>query len=552
MSAAVKPDRPNGKVDNEWTILVFFAGEENISPAMTAQLKAIKDAGFEKDTTVLIHYDPNKRGIGTVTFDINTLRKKEIGTSIGDGRDPFVRNLIEDIIEGAPKGATAEQALKMFLKMGVKQYPAKHYAVVLVGHGMVVGNDAFLPDNSPETAITLKQMGKILHDFKQAVDYEENGGVVELIGLHSCSMSAVEVVYELRGAARYLMATEGISFVGSWPYRQLMKKILNSIDEGKKDKDGLDIDRLIMSVQRLALHNSTDFMFSGLSADLCLCSLDPEKVSKLDDPLRRLSKALKAGLESARGKEVISLAHLKAQSYWHETYTDLFDFCHCLGQECNSSDPVQKAMMDACKKVRDELKESNHPDGLIVRSDFIGPLYQYSHGLSVYFPWAAPVEDIPGLPGDNVLGRYNDYKFTKEFQTCAVDDSWLSFLRLYFAKTLRDSRAKEDNPKISGNGVRIEPAHVVALRGSPVTAGGEALEPPKTSSQLDKTSGQLFGGGCGCTIKNYPMEFPMNFIRSERASEDPNPRSNPSLNGSSNGSSAPQQAATVEVAKAGS
>ena len=164
MSAADTLDRPKvepkEKVENEWTILVFFAGEENISPAMTAQLKAIKDAGFEKDTTVLIHYDPNKRGIGTVTFDINTLRKKEMGTSIGDGRDPFVRNLIEDIIQGAPKGATAEQALKMFLKMGVKHYRAKHYAVVLVGHGMVVGNDAFLPDNSPETAITPETNGE--------------------------------------------------------------------------------------------------------------------------------------------------------------------------------------------------------------------------------------------------------------------------------------------------------------------------------------------------------------------------------------------------------
>lgn len=550
MSAADTLDRPKvepkEKVENEWTILVFFAGEENISPAMTAQLKAIKDAGFEKDTTVLIHYDPNKRGIGTVTFDINTLRKKEMGTSIGDGRDPFVRNLIEDIIQGAPKGATAEQALKMFLKMGVKHYRAKHYAVVLVGHGMVVGNDAFLPDNSPETAITLKQMGKILHDFKQAVDYEDNGGVVELIGLHSCSMSAVEVVYELRGTARYLMATEGISFVGSWPYRQVMKKILNSIDEGKRDKDGLDIDRLIMSVQRLALHNSTDFMFSGISADLCLCSLDPEKVNELNDPLRRLAKALKAGLETARGVEVISLAHLKAQSYWHETYTDLFDFCLCLGGKCNASDPVEKEMMDACKLVQTKLKESNHPDGFIVRSDFIGPLYQYSHGLSVYFPWAPPVEDIPGLPGDNVLDRYSEYKFTKEFQSGTVDDSWLSFLKLYFAKTLRVSREREDNPKISENGLRI-PAHIVALRGSPVTAGGESLEPPKTSSQLEKTSGQLFGGGCACTIKNYPMEFPMNFTRSERAFEDPNPKSQ------SNGSSPRQQSATVvEVAKVGS
>ena len=521
MSAAVPTDEPEEKVENEWTILVFFAGEENISPAMTSQLKAIKDAGFQKHTTVLIHYDPNKRGVGTVTFDINRLRKKEIGTYIGDGKDPFVRNLVEDIVEGAPpKGATAEQALKMFLKKGVKEHPAKHYAVVLVGHGMVVGNDAFLPDNSPETAITLKQLGTILNDFKGAVDYEDNGGVVELIGLHSCSMSAVEVAYELKGAARYMMATEGISFVGSWPYRQLMKKILLTIDEGTRDKD--DVDRLIMSVQRLALHNSTDFMFSGISADLCLCSLNPDKVNELNEPLRKLTNALKDGLNTARGVELITLAHLKAQSYWHETYSDLFDFCHCLEKQCNPSDSAEKAMADACELVKTTLKESNRPDGLIVRSDYFGPLFQYSHGLSVYFPWSPPLQDVPTLPGDDILLRYKEYKFTREFTNGSVDDSWLSFLNLYFEKTQRVCRELEDHPELPVNGLQILPDHVVELMGSTTIAGPDSLDERKTSSQLQKTSGQLFDSGCGCTIKNYPMLF----TRSVRAFEDPNAKSN--------------------------
>ena len=540
MSLAVTPARTEEKTraDNEWTIMIFFAGEENISPAMTSQLKAIKDAGFEKRTSVLIHYDPNKQGVGTVTFDINRLRKAELGTSIGDGKDPFVRNLIEDIIPGAPKGATAEEALKMFLKMGIKNYRAKHYAIVMVGHGMVVGNDAFLPDSNPNSAITLKQLGKILQDFKRAVDYEDNGGVVELIGLHSCSMSAVEVVYELKGAARYLMATQGISFVGSWPYRQLMKKILHTIDESKNGKNGLDVDRLIMSVQRLALHNSTDFMFSGISADLCLCSLNPEKVDGLDKPLRNLTKALKDGLKSARGLELIKLAHLESQSFWQENYTDLFDFCLCLGRECHLSDPVQKAMADACKQVKDTLRETNHPDGLIVRSDYFGPLFQYSRGLSIYFPWAPPVQDVPALPGDDILQRYNEYNFTKEFKNGSVDDSWLGFLNSYFKETRRPSREKEDNPKFEENGEKILPDHVLAMIGGSSIAGIEALDddPRKPTPQLQKPTPQLFDGGCSCTVKNYPMRF----TRSVRAAEDPNSKSN--------GSASPRPA-TVAVTK---
>src|SRR5689334_7012640 len=90
---------------NEWTIMVFFAGDPHLSPSMTAQLKAIKDAGFQENASVLVYYDPNERGVGTTTFDINSKRKKDLlknnqkGTRIGDGKDPFVRNLVEDALE---------------------------------------------------------------------------------------------------------------------------------------------------------------------------------------------------------------------------------------------------------------------------------------------------------------------------------------------------------------------------------------------------------------------------------------------------------------------
>lgn len=540
MSAAYTTARHEVEAENEWTIMVFFAGDQDLSPSMTSQLKAIKDAGFQKNSTVLIHYDPNKRGVGTVTFNINQKRKADLiadlqkgnknesATRIGDGKDPFVRNLVEDVIPGAPKGASAAEALKMFLEMAEQRYPAKHYMIVLVGHGVVVGNDAFLPDSSPEnTAITLKQLGEILSGFQACVQF--HGSTVELVGLHSCSMSALEVAYELKGSAKYLLATEGTSFVGSWPYRQMLKKILNTIDEAKKRNADVQIEQLIMAVQKLCLHNSTDFMFSGLSADLCLCSLRPEKVEELNEPLKNLTRALKEGLKSARGKEIIMLAHLKAQSYWQENYTDLYDFCLCLERQCNLADNVQKAMAEACKVLQDKLRETNRPDGLVVRSDFFGPLYQYSHGLSVYFPWAQPVQDSPALPGDDIMLRYKHYNFTKELG----EDSWLSFLKEYFKETRRQSREMEDNPRIAENGSRISrsTAEVVTI-GSAGGSGVDALEPPKTSPDLGKISpdlGKISPDlsylGCGCTVKNYPMQF----TQSPRAAED----ANKGMNGSS-------------------
>ena len=112
MSSAPAATRSNVRPDpeNEWTIMVFLAGDPHLSPSMTAQLKAIKDAGFQENTTVLVHYDPNEKGVAVTTFNINSKRKRDLlkkgerGTRIGDGRDPFVRNLLEDAIHGATSG----------------------------------------------------------------------------------------------------------------------------------------------------------------------------------------------------------------------------------------------------------------------------------------------------------------------------------------------------------------------------------------------------------------------------------------------------------------
>lgn len=510
------------KPETEWTIMVFFAGDPHLSPSMTSQLKALKDAGFEANTNVLVHYDPNERGAATTTFEINRMRKQQMRelnlnpTVIGDGRDPFVRNLVEDAIPGgAPRSANALDALKQFLQLGMR-YPARHYMVFLVGHGMIVGNDAFLPDDQPNSAIGLTDLGETLRAFSKMVT-----GKVELIGLHSCSMSALEVFYELKGAARYMMATEGISFVSSWPYRQVLKKLLGTVDNA--NGSGVHVDTLIQSIQNLSLHNSTDFMFSGLSADLALCRLDADKktMTELNDSIRYLTRALKDGLKDPRGKELIQLAHLEAQSYWQETYTDLYDFCLCLARRSTGGDQVQQKMADACGKVIDHLQESPKKGGIIAQSDYFGPLYQYSHGLSVYFPWSQPVHDHAAPVGDSILERYKNYKFTTELR----EDSWLSFLSEYFEATRRNSRIAEGQPdksqadrKVSGNGTHASAPPSIVFTGTSIV-GIESLQ--KSSPALDETrksSPPLGNGACTCSVKNFPMEF----MWSSRAGEEPN------------------------------
>src|SRR2546430_15141028 len=81
-----------------------------------------------------------------------------------------------------------------------------------------------------------------------------------------------------------------------------------------------------------SLRNSYDFELAGYSFDLCLCDL--KKVKELTTPLKALSNTLKGGLTDRLAKECILLAHWYAQSYWNESYIDIYDFCFRLDERC--------------------------------------------------------------------------------------------------------------------------------------------------------------------------------------------------------------------------
>jgi hypothetical protein len=425
------------KAKAKWTLMFFFASDNNLSASMFYQLKSIKTAGFQVDTNVLAHFDPHERGVPSMIFEINRMEKKGKDKSkIGDDENPTIRDLAGDQVE--PEIAQdrrssssefddlpAEEALTRFLDYSREHYPAEHYMLFLVGHGMIVGRDAFLPDDNPNTGISLVDLGSILRNFSEEI--REDREALELIAMHSCSMSAVEVAYQLKGTARYLMASEGLSFVGAWPYRQMLQKIFCAIESGPKS-----IPNLVKVIHEACLHNSADFIFAGYSSDLCLISLDAEKVEALNAPMERLTTALREGLKNRRGQEAIVLAHWKSQSFFQEVYTDLFDFCECLLENCgNSKSQVLEEMAQACKDVIGVLTPESDAltDGPIVQADFSGPDCQYSHGLSIYFPWTRPVEDA----SEHVLKNYRNYAFVTELPGA----SWLHFLNDYFKATLR-------------------------------------------------------------------------------------------------------------------
>lgn len=507
----------------EWTIMVFCAGDNQLSPMIVSQLKDLKDAGGHDGVNVLVYFDANERGIPTRLYSINKHGHRNGHNGNHNGHnghsrpfDAYVHNLASDKItihgEDGPAAKELERllnnpddepeainALSAFIAYCQEQHKAHHYALVLVGHGMIVANDEFLPDEFPDSSISLKQLGNTVKGFR---------GKLELLALHSCSMSAIEVAYELKGKANYMIASEGPAFVQGWPYRKLLGKAFELLDykahagngngNGKGNGNGngngnakqqseTDVQVMVEELYKLCSSNGLDFMLSGYSQDLALINLQEDKFPPLTKAITQLVTQLKSAVKRDGGRQLIQLAHLESQSYYNESYTDLYDFCFCLTDNCKSGDFPK--LIEACKEVMEVLDPRNRDhserfNNVVVHSRHFGSQYQYSHGLSVYFPWSKPVGDAKG----SALGRYDDYKFTTSFRKDKKDNSWLSFLKSYLVETERE-------PRRGGAGSRT----ISRRELSEYRAGELGPDPNKTSGST--------GATCGCvSIKNFPTE----------------------------------------------
>lgn len=460
----------------EWTLMFYLGSDNALAPGIVSQLKSIKQAGFHQDVNVIAQFDPRVENTPAHIFDVNIVDKIKSPKpwKIGFGSEEFaesedssVPSLVTDKLweeqanadlikkslgklgveyrpkkpsdckrqskfgNGASNGEPSPQvSLTTFLEFCRENYPAHHYILFLLGHGLVVGNDMFLFDEHAEQhSLSLSDLGGLLGDFKKELPDNQ---FFEVVSFHSCSMSALEVAYELKDTANYMLASQGPAFVGSWPYRQILMRIFYDLVKEEKD-----LEKTLKSIFKECLDNSQDFQLAGYSFDLCLCDLS--KVGELRTSLAQLSSALSDGLKHSATRERILLAHWDAQSYWQESYTDIGDFCFCLTQRCNDlpEEGAVTAIRTACISVLRDLNSA------VIKSEFAGPAYQYSHGLSVFYPWSMP-ENIKFWPAD-----YRNYKLNKETKE-AKEATWESFLTNYFDFTRRSPRGAEPVPKSKG------------------------------------------------------------------------------------------------------
>ena len=588
----------------EWTLMFYFASDNPLASTIVSQLKALKEAGYHPDANVIAQFDPHAVNTPVHVFDVHHVNKFWYPGRSEDGfkhENPFIRDLVLDrlwgekdedirkmiaryVEQGMPPDAkfdppkpypamSGEQdprdALTNFLNFCRESYPARHYLLFILGHGQVVGNDTLLLDNHANRhALTLTELGQVLRCFNADVQTDRDPGQVEMIALHSCSMSALEVAYELKGAANYMLASQGPMYVGNLPYRQILTRVFNDLkdrdDNAAQNGQSTVVDqsepvtaflRGRMTTQTAAalgryvretphpnklisaivedfnsvrhsengdflefgarsitamLHKIYfDCLYNSYDFQLAgypfdLCLTNLSKVGETKDPIDRLAETLIAGLQEKDNPAVKQLILL---AHWD-------------AQSFYSEDYVD--LYDFCYRLRarciereDELKNQTLNEIYKACQDMIAVLEKGNHnlinlssfcGAAFQYSHGHSIYFPWSKPTDNQMwyGQYADYRLSRETK-------WRQFLTVYFEETRRRTRAEETGVTIQKDEspetkLKNRILALLGQIGSNALASDLRLQKPGP----DHPSGKYgpddpSGATCDCqSIKNYP------------------------------------------------
>lgn len=418
MSSDLEEERVGSS--RRWTVAVYLAGGENVSREMIPALHDMRDAALENrhSLRLLAQFEPDSKPPRLFAFD-DELPSHFTVPATKRGRAPSTRGLAnyEYVIDpigqagqGGAASASSSSSLKLlsdFVETGRSAAGDGPWMLAISGHASGAVGELLGHRERREPLY--------LHDLKSALAPKSSmkpERKMDILGMDCCSMSMVEVAFEVAPYARFLVASEGDILNHGWPYRT----ILDAIVDLEPEEAGAEIVRQFVS-------SYSDYAILDVPSHCAVCDL--ERVPLLTEPMRRLSQLLTSRIHEADVWRPAVLAHWEAQSYKDEEYVDLADFCDRLRMHIGDRD-----VQDACSDVIAAAAR------VVGASGFSGSAFQFSTGLSIYFPWCYDaVKAGRGASGLSDLESYQKLAFSRE-------TLWGHFLEAYLWATRRAPRSE--------------------------------------------------------------------------------------------------------------
>lgn len=391
----------------DWTILIYVQAKNNLNRFAAQNLQSMAQIGSNTNLNILVQwYQPGQEGIWRYKILKNKIELETYIQTDSDGSNT------KDLVDS--------------MRWATTNYPSKNNFLVLWNHGVGILDPVWSKKTSPslnfkeesfsvdlsensKDNLYVKLDGILTDDFsftqdfdpsslrhrgilfnEQSRTYLNNQELVEalkqiktdvlknkkldIFGMDACLMAMVEVGYQVKDFAQYMVGSQEVELAYGWDYLTLFK----SMQTGNTTP--LELAKGIVLTYEQFYKNRINFYTQSA---IKLETIDTIKHT-LNDIVIKTEECKKHDIKAM--KNIIIQARNKSLQFSTRSYIDLYSFYTELLKTLNNYQTPNNALTIPIKNLKNSIQAGMTAINNTVVAKTAGSNLSVAKGLSVYFP----------------------------------------------------------------------------------------------------------------------------------------------------------------------
>ena len=430
-------DISGDKAQKEWTVLVWANGKaDGADRLVPSVIRELEVAGSDENMDIVAQIGRKARVYDKVTKDWSGTKRYHIQRNMDPPSTqqelmkwflpPYTEGIVSPVLEDMGKADMGSSAsLSEFLQWGMKEYPAKNYAVIIYGEGGGMAGAGV--DEETGHRLTLPGIEQAFKEAKMAT-----GEDIDIVAFDSDHMGGLETAAQLKDVADIMVASEAGLNLGSIQLDMVMKDLKFELAE-KGEVTPRQLADWFVFETRANPGPLAEMVNPTLSA------IDLKKVGRAKEAYGALSEKLAAALKNEdlpKAKEALRQAIKDTQSYaqqdntsgFYSDYRDVGHFAKNLQKDVRLGEDVRKAAGELLKATSEAVIDQSSHGAFAENSTGLTAYLPLDAGFDLHSSWKTPRAFDP-LHGFNDTSVAQNSQMTEVLKSIAEETSFNRKLR---------------------------------------------------------------------------------------------------------------------------
>jgi hypothetical protein len=350
-----------------WTFMVYMNADNSLEVESGKDLDEMARAGFSASVATVVERDLKS------TDGVDRMVLAENG--------PRIVQRLPELDMGSA------ETLADFIDWATTAYPASHYCLVIWNHGT-----GWRRIEEPLTrGVSYDETNGSYLNMERLKDGVSAGPRLDIVGFDACVMAMIEVAYQIRDSARYMVGSEHDEPASGWDYSAILSRLYSH-------------PQMTAAELAHAIVDSYGAAYSQAGFAATQSAVDLSQVDGFAAAIDEFAGAL-LDVQSGRSKSIHD-ARDATQCFSYDDYRDLADFAYQISARVEG-EPARAAA---------DLLLSAHSRAIVANAAS-GPGVGRALGVSVFLPRSREYD-----------GSASNYERT---DFAAAAPKWVEFLRTY-------------------------------------------------------------------------------------------------------------------------